>query len=124
MPEVEARVVRFREENVKERMPTVALLLFPFIRSAAGVPSSAQAIDSGTITGTIADPSGAAIPSATVRIENPVRQYERATETDSTGRSQFANVPRNAYHMTVAAKGFGAAVQDVEVSSVGRQTCR
>jgi len=78
---------------------------------------SAQSIESGTISGTVADPSGAALPGATVTIRNPVSQYERGTTTDGAGKFQFANVPWNAYHMIVLAKGFGPTVQDVEVRS-------
>ncbi len=76
-----------------------------------------SAANSGTVTGNVIDPSGAVVSRALVNIRNPVSQYERATETDSTGRFQFANVPLNIYHITVTAKGFGTAVQDVEVRS-------
>lgn len=74
-------------------------------------------MNSGSISGTVTDPSGAAIPGAAVSIQNPVSQYERATVTDGAGSFQFVNVPQDPYHMTASAEGFGAAVQDVEVRS-------
>lgn len=82
------------------------------------LPAKAQAgAISGTITGSITDPSGAVVPGATVTIQNPVTQYERATHSDNTGHFQFPNVPYESYHMTVKAKGFGTFVHDVLVHS-------
>ena len=72
---------------------------------------------SGTVTGTVSDPTGAVVSAATVTIENPVSQYERTATTDNTGQFQFANVPYNSYHMTVTASGFGTYVHDVDVKS-------
>ncbi|MBT9330598.1 TonB-dependent receptor [Paracidobacterium acidisoli] len=79
---------------------------------------SAQSIsNSGSISGTVTDPSGALVPGAAVTIQNPVSQYQKSATTDSAGYFQFTNVPFNPYHLTVVAKGFGAAVQDVDVRS-------
>lgn len=72
---------------------------------------------SGAITGTVVDPSGAAIPKAAVEIQNPVSAYTRMAETDNFGRFQFSNVPLNPYHLTVKAAGFNATAQDVDVKS-------
>ncbi|HKR28187.1 MAG TPA: TonB-dependent receptor, partial [Acidobacteriaceae bacterium] len=72
---------------------------------------------SGTITGTVTDPTGAVVPGATATIQNPVTQYERTTSSDSSGHFQFTNVPYESYHMTVKAKGFGIFVHDVGVHS-------
>jgi len=72
---------------------------------------------SGTITGTVTDPSGAVVAGATVTIQNPVTQYERATTSDSSGHFQFTNVPYESYHMTVRIRGFGTFVHDVTVHS-------
>jgi outer membrane receptor protein involved in Fe transport len=77
----------------------------------------AQSANSGTISGTITDPSGAVISGATVTIDNPVSQYSKTAVTDNSGRYRFSNVPFNPYHMTVAKTGFASAVQDVDVRS-------
>jgi len=76
-----------------------------------------QTGNSGTINGTVTDPSGAVVVGATVTIHNPVSEFERTATTDSAGSFMFANVPFNPYHMTVDAKGFAGYVQDVEVRS-------
>jgi len=80
--------------------------------------SWAQALgNSGSIQGTVVDPSGAVVASATVEIQNPVSGYERSTATSASGKFQFSNVPFNPYHLTVTRKGFQPTVQDVEVQS-------
>jgi hypothetical protein len=72
---------------------------------------------SGTIRGTVLDPSGAAINGATVEIQNPVSHYQQSVKTNGQGAFQFANIPYNNYHLTANASGFQNATQDVDVRS-------
>jgi Carboxypeptidase regulatory-like domain/TonB-dependent Receptor Plug Domain len=72
---------------------------------------------SGSIQGTVADPSKAVIPGAMVRIQNPVSGYSRETTTNADGIFQFSNIPFNPYHLTVTQQGFTTSSQDVEVRS-------
>jgi hypothetical protein len=74
--------------------------------------------NSGTITGTITDPSAAVLPGSTVTIDDPVSHYTRTAVTDRSGHFQFNDVPFSPYHMTVAAPGFASVVKDVNVRSV------
>jgi hypothetical protein len=71
--------------------------------------------NSGTITGTVTDPSGAILPGAAVEIQNKVTGYERTAKTDTTGMFKFLGVPQNNYHMTVNAPGFQPHVEDLMV---------
>ncbi len=88
------------------RMPTRSILSFVlvFVFSAMFWPVQAQS-NSGSISGTVTDPSGAVVPGATVTVENPVSGYLRTTKTDSTGRFQFSNLPFNPYHLTAYGHG-------------------
>ena len=79
--------------------------------------ASAQLGNSGSIQGTVKDPSGAAVANATVEISYPVTGYTRTTTTSDDGIFRFTNVPFNPYHLTVAANGFAIYAQDVEVRS-------
>jgi hypothetical protein len=89
-----------------------------FFCLALGLPGFAQSVgNSGSINGTVADPTGAVVPNAAVEIRNPVSGYDRATTTDASGKFAFTNIPFNPYHLTVTAGGFAAAVQDVEPRS-------
>jgi len=73
---------------------------------------------SGSLNGTVFDPSGAVVANATVELHQAVSGYDRTTTTDSKGNFSFSNVPFNPYHMTVTATGFAQTAQDVEVRSV------
>jgi len=70
---------------------------------------------SGTIRGSVLDPSGAAVKGAVVEIQNPVSQLSRSTATDSQGNFEFGSVPFNNYHLSASASGFQVGVQDVNV---------
>src|SRR5579862_3373628 len=72
---------------------------------------------SGTLSGTVKDPSGAVIAGATVTIHNPVSGYERTASTDASGNFSFSNIPFNPYHLMVTSAGFTAHSQDVGLSS-------
>jgi len=83
---------------------------------ALGIHAHAQS-NSASVNGTVQDSSGAVVPNATVEIHNPVSHFDQSTTTDGAGRFSFANVPFNPYHLSVAASGFAAYAQDVEVRS-------
>jgi hypothetical protein len=74
--------------------------------------------NSGSISGTVSDPSGAVIPGASVSMQNPVSGYTRTTTTDNTGQFHFPNLPFNPYHLTVTRDGFAAFSGDVNVESI------
>src|SRR5580700_5250566 len=73
---------------------------------------------SGSISGTVLDPTGAVVANAGVEIHQAISGYDRTTTTDSKGNFSFTNVPFNPYHMTVTAAGFASYIQDVETRSV------
>lgn len=76
-----------------------------------------SSVHSGTITGSVTDPSGAVIPNASITILNPVSQYTRTTTSDAQGEFNFGNVPFNPYHVSVSASGFAPFSEDLSVSS-------
>jgi hypothetical protein len=80
-----------------------------------GVLSYAQSTsgNSGTIRGSVLDPSGAAI----VTLQNPVSHYEQSVQSDAQGQFEFDNIPYNNYHTSAKAAGFETAQQDVNVRS-------
>ena len=95
----------------------IPFCLFVFVISAAFVKLNAQS-NSGTVNGTVSDPSGAVIPGASVSIQNPVSGYTRTTTTDNSGQFHFPNLPFNPYHLTVTRDGFAAFAGDVKVDSI------
>jgi len=77
----------------------------------------AQALGSGTLQGTVTDPSGAVISHATVSISNPVGHFHNAAVTDASGAFLLRNLPLDQFHLTVSAEGFQSIEQDVTISS-------
>jgi hypothetical protein len=100
--------------------PFTRSILFPlFVLAFSAVFSTLHAqSNSGSINGTVTDPSGAVIPGATVSIQNPVSAYTRSATTDSAGHFRFSNLPFNPYHLTVTKDGFAAFVGDADVDSI------
>ncbi|WP_255462627.1 TonB-dependent receptor [Granulicella sp. WH15] len=81
---------------------------------AAAVLRAQSGGSSGTISGTVLDPSGAAIPGATVVLQNDLSGVNKTVTTDASGEYQFTNIAFNPYRLSVVAKGFG--VLDLRVS--------
>jgi hypothetical protein len=102
---------------MRPHVRTICLFLIVFVVNIVSGRLHAQT-NSGSITGTISDPTGAVIPGATVSIQNPVSEYTRTTTTNSAGQFRFANVPFNPYHLTALKDGFAAYSADIHVQSV------
>ena len=73
--------------------------------------------NSGTLRGSVVDPSGAVIAGAAVTIENPVSHYSRSANSDTQGKFEFDNLPYNNYLLSSAATGFQTASQEVNIRS-------
>lgn len=71
-----------------------------------GVVSQASAQSTGTLRGTVTDPSGAAIPNASVTATATNTGLSRTAATNESGIFVFPNLPIGAYSLKVAAKGF------------------
>ncbi len=102
--------------SCKKSLHAAFIVVFCF---ALGLHAYAQSGgSSGSINGSVLDPTGAVVANATVEIHQAVSGYDRTTTTDSKGNFNFPNVPFNPYHMTVTASGFAQYAQDVETRSV------
>ena len=60
----------------------------------------------GGITGQVTDPSGGAIPNATVTVVDEQTALKRTTKTNDTGVYSFVNLPIDPYTLTYTAEGF------------------
>ncbi|MFZ1141728.1 MAG: TonB-dependent receptor [Candidatus Sulfotelmatobacter sp.] len=96
------------------RFAALAAVVLTLVATAGAVQSAGN---SGSIDGTVLDPTGAVVSKARVEIRNPVSGFDRSVTTDSSGRFEFTNIPFNPYHLTVTVPGFAAYVQDVEPRS-------
>ena len=78
---------------------------------------SASAQFTGNLQGTVADPSGAAIPQAKVALLNLATQASAATTTDATGGFRFLSLAPGPYQITVEAVGFAKAEATVNLDT-------
>jgi len=95
-----------------------AAILAALISLAGSFVSAQSGGSSGSVSGTVLDPTGAVVANATVEIQDPVSHFDRSATTDKSGNFTIPNIPFNPYHMTVNAEGFAPTAQDVVVRSV------
>ena len=92
----------------------------------------AISVNGGSVGGTITDPSGAAIPGATVVISNPDTGYSHTSKTDSAGFYSVGPLNPGNYQLDISAPNFarlkvatvvrtGTATSGSERLSVGNQ---
>jgi len=60
----------------------------------------------GSITGTVTDSSGAVVPAAEVTVHNVATNASRTTNSNSTGAFTLTDLPVGAYELTVRKEGF------------------
>ena len=97
-----------------KRTLLLAGILFLLLFAAAPSALFAQTASSGLVSGVVTDPSGAAVPNATVTLEQHATGLKQTTQTDSTGRYAFPAVDPSDYTVKFSAQGF----QAIEVSQL------
>jgi hypothetical protein len=80
------------------------LLLIPF-------KSFAQNVANAEVSGQVLDPTGAAVPDATVTMTEADKNVDHTTQTDSDGHYLFPGLPVGPYKLTVAKSSFKSYVQ-------------
>jgi len=75
------------------------------------VPSLlAQVNATGTLMGTVTDPSGAVVPGADVKAVNQDTGLNRETKTNEAGQYRFDLLPAGTYQVRIVSKGFAEQV--------------
>jgi hypothetical protein len=78
--------------------------------------------ETSEVLGTVHDPSGAPVPSATVTLTNQDTSIEMKTATDANGNYDFFNVKVGRYTVAVEASGFSkATARDIAIAVGTRQ---
>jgi hypothetical protein len=75
----------------------------------------------GTLSGTVSDPSGAAVPNAQVVIKNSGTGITRTVATNADGVYSAANLVPGSYEVSVSATGFNTEVKKGIIINVGAQ---
>lgn len=88
------------------------------IQLALALPAAAQT--TAVLQGTVVDPSGAVVPSASVRIQHRANGTERGVVTDARGHFEIVALATGAYRIEVQAPGFQAQIVDPFVVDTAR----
>ena len=75
-------------------------------QATLNTPQEGDELLSGSIAGTITDPSGAPIPGAVVKLTGVGENLPVHTESDEDGRFVFLSVPPGEFRLTISAQGF------------------
>src|SRR2546425_45482 len=86
---------------MKSRLASLSIALFILVVSA-----SLFAQDTASITGTVTDPSGAAVKGAQVRVSSPDRGIDHTVPTNDSGDYLVAGLPPGPVVVDVTAQGF------------------
>ncbi len=103
-----------------ERFPIVLALLAMVCLVAS--PMFGQSLTSGSITGTVFDPSHAVVPNATVNLKGIDTGSTATAVTNASGSYSFALLKVGRYQVTVKQPGFAEVAQtlDVQVGQVSK----
>lgn len=105
-----------REGGVRRRHVSGILLL----ALLASLPAFPQTTNTGTVLGLVTDPAEAAVPGATVQLQDTATGVVRSVTTNIAGRYVFVGVPPGTYSVKVTAPGFQQAVVPAVVVEVGK----
>ena len=108
-----------KEGSMTTKPPRGLGLALIFILVTGVLFAQSQAT-TGTIQGTIQDPSGAAVPSAKVVVKNVDTGNERTLASDSEGRFLAPLLGVGDYEITVSAQGFATTVNKGYMLTLGQ----
>ena len=108
-----------RDSSSTPKLAAFAILILTLL---LGLPQPAlsQLAGSGTITGTVTDPSGAVVPSADVTIRNTQTGVEQKTQTSDAGIYNAPFLPPGNYEVRIAKAGFATVTRQDLILQVGQ----
>ena len=96
----------------------IVVCLLVMFGLAATTPAQ---VNTGTLSGRVFDPQGAAIVGAEVTLKNLATNATRRTTTDESGRYQFLALPPGRYELSVQAPGFARLVNPEIIVNIGQE---
>jgi Carboxypeptidase regulatory-like domain len=99
------------------------------------VPAVLAQVETGTITGTVRDPSNAVVPNAQISLRNLGTGATRTVHSGNLGQFNVTGLPVGTYEVTVTSGNFATYKTNAEVTvggivsidiplSTGQATCR
>jgi hypothetical protein len=103
-----------------QRLRGLGVLCVAFIALFLTLAPQAGAQDNATISGTVADNTGAMLPNTTIALTNIATSQTRDTTANSVGSFRFGNVGVGTYTLTATAPGFQKFVRTGIVVNVAQ----
>ncbi|HEV8148262.1 MAG TPA: carboxypeptidase-like regulatory domain-containing protein [Bryobacteraceae bacterium] len=97
----------------------LTLACLALVLGLSTTPAYSQAA-TGTLTGTITDQQGAAIPGVEIRVTEPTTSSTRTVVTNDVGRYTIVGIPPGTYDITVAKVGFTASKFSAQKLEIGQ----
>ena len=101
--------------HVARRFLCTSSLLLLILTTSSLVTNLGRAQALGAITGTITDPSGAAVPGAKATATETGTSFERSITADSAGHYTLPSLRPTGYTLTVEAAGFRKFMQSIQL---------
>jgi hypothetical protein len=109
---------KFRARSLILLMQPLALVVSTL---AMRVPALAQGETTSAIVGSVTDPTGAAIPAATVTVTNIENGLKRSLKTDDAGRFSFPQLKPGTYLVKAEADRFEAQQNNTVSAGLGQK---
>ncbi len=91
----------------------VTVCLIALLGLVALIPASMRAqVYTGSLTGLVTDPSGAAVPAAAIKLTDVNKGYDYTAQTNESGRYLLRSLPPGTYRLAATAAGFKASVRE------------
>src|SRR5579871_5543783 len=96
-------MIPFDLRRLGKQILPVLLLVLSF---ACATSASGQATSTGTVVGTVTDPSGAVVPGVVITLTDLSTNEVRSEKTTKTGQYIAVNMPPGEYSITATKDGF------------------
>jgi Carboxypeptidase regulatory-like domain len=101
------------------RTMNVALVFLLLVCVGGSAPAQAQSTSTGSIAGTVTDPTGAVVAGATVTLTDVATNTPRTTTTNASGRYIYVDVNPGIYSVAVSKAGFAISKAENQEVKVG-----
>ena len=105
---------------MNKRQLSISLLKYLSILCILAAAGMAQTAGSGTVTGTVTDPSGASVPGATVTVHNSDTGSDRTAQSSEAGLYSATFLQPGHYDVTASKTGFATVARQGLTVEVGR----
>src|SRR5208337_1299493 len=114
------RLTNAGRQTLKHARYWPALVVLSFVSVFMCATTALAQFTTARLSGTVTDHTNAAVPGATVTVEQSTTGYRQTTKTGASGDYLFPSLPVGTYDLTVEMTGFATYAQKGVVLNVGQ----